>query len=395
MKNRVTVVSCLFVHDFRSYSKNGEVYTGNLSYEIWNERYIKFFGTVKVLNRTGVLEESDDISRYVKASGPNIEFLNEIDVFTPVSFIVDYWKIKTIVYKYVDESEYVIIRLDSFLGLIAAKRCREVGKKYLIEVVGCIRDSFWNKSLYGKVVAYPLMKIMQKEIKDAPFVVYVTKRFLQSRYPTEGCSTNISNVYLPKQDDNIIERKIEKIKASNYKHFQIVTIGSVSVRYKGQKAVIKALGRLKKKGYMNYTYHLIGIGKQSYLKRVAMKADVNDQIVFHGSMNHDNVIAFLDRCDIYIQPSKQEGLPRALIEGMSRGLLCFGSNIAGIPELLDSKVLFSVGPGNYKEISKMLLKTNRELMLEQGTRNFIEAQNYENDILEHRRESIIRDFMNS
>ena len=43
-------MGCLFVHDFRSYNKDGEVYTGNLSYEIWNERYIKYFGSIKVLN---------------------------------------------------------------------------------------------------------------------------------------------------------------------------------------------------------------------------------------------------------------------------------------------------------------------------------------------------------
>ena len=77
-------MGCLFVHDFRSYNRDGEVYTGNLSYEIWRERYIKYFGSVKVLNRTEDMNNSDSPTKYVKASGPNVEFLNVIDDFSPV-----------------------------------------------------------------------------------------------------------------------------------------------------------------------------------------------------------------------------------------------------------------------------------------------------------------------
>ena len=47
----------------------------------------------------------------------------------------------------------------------------------------------------------------------------------------------------------------------------------------------------------------------------------------------------LDTCDIYVQPSLQEGLPRALIEAMSRGCPCIGARTAGIPELLPEECL--------------------------------------------------------
>ena len=45
----------------------------------------------------------------------------------------------------------------------------------------------------------------------------------------------------------------------------------------------------------------------------------------------------LDECDIYLQPSLQEGLPRSVIEAMSRGCACIGAATAGIPELLESE----------------------------------------------------------
>lgn len=385
-------MNCLFVHDFRSYSRDGEIYTGNLSYEIWKERYIKYFENVRVLNRSGEMEETDSPSRYVKASGPNVEFLNEIDVFTPISFALNINSYKKIVYKHVDDAEYVIIRLDSFLGLIAAKRCRETGKKYLIEVVGCVWDSFWNKGAYGKLVAYPLLKRMQKEILVAPYVVYVTEKFLQSRYPTRGKSTNISNVLLPKHDDTVLTRRLERIEVRQDSPFEIVTVASVSVRYKGQESVIKALGELKKQGNSNFIYHLIGTGNSDYLKSIAKSEEIEDRVIFHGGMKHDDVISFLDKCDIYIQPSKQEGLPRSLIEGMSRGMLCFGTRVAGIPELLDPSMLFSKRNENYQEIACLLNKITPDEYKAQAARNFKEAKKYEIDVLSQRRERFFTEF---
>lgn len=385
-------MGCLFVHDFRSYNRDGEVYTGNISYDIWNERYIKYFGYVKVLNRTEDMKESDSPNKYVKASGPYLEFINEIDVFTPVSFVRKYDKYRRIVYKYVDEADYVIIRLDSFLGLIAAKRCRQIGKKYLVEVVGCVWDSFWNKGTYGKVVAYPLLKRMQKEILVAPYVVYVTEKFLQSRYPTKGKSTNISNVLLPKHDDEILKRRLMRIGAQEKTNYEIVTVASVSVRYKGQDSVIKALGELKKLGRTDFIYHLIGTGNTDYLSSVARKSNVTEKVVFHGGMRHDEVIDFLDKCDIYIQPSKQEGLPRSLIEGMSRGMLCYGSSVAGIPELLEKEMLFSKRRDNYKEIAKLFETITIDELKTQATRNYEESQKYEIDVLSQRREHFFTNF---
>ena len=386
-------MECIFIHDFRSYKKNGEVYTTNISYEILKKRYIDVFGKLYILNRSGVLSSSSNEKDLVKASGKNVIFIDEIGIFNPFSFIFNFLKIRKIVQKNVEKSEYVIIRLDSFLGLIAAGYSKKKNKRYLIEVVGCVWDSFWNKGIWGKIIAMPLLKKMQYEIKQAPYVVYVTKKFLQNRYPTNGKNTSISNVQLSKLDSNILRKRIDRIK--NYherKIYKIVTIASVDVRYKGQEAVIKALFELKKKGKTNFQYHLIGGGKGDFLRRLVCKLNINEQVFFHGSMNHNKVMDFLNKCDIYIQPSKQEGLPRSLIEGMSRGLLCYGTNIAGIPELLEEKMLFSSKRKGYIELAQKLEKINKNIFLEQAELNFKKAKNYEEDYLEKNRREFFRAF---
>ena len=83
-----------------------------------------------------------------------------------------------------------------------------------------------------------------------------------------------------------------------------------------------------------------GNGNPDRLKRVASECGVGDNIKFLGSLSRTMVMQELDSCDVYIQPSLQEGLPRSVIEAMSRGCPVLGANTAGIPELIAPECIF-------------------------------------------------------
>ena len=104
---------------------------------------------------------------------------------------------------------------------------------------------------------------------------------------------------------------------------------------------------------------------------------------FLGPLSHEEVFQYLDNVDIYIQPSKQEGLPRALVEAMSRGCPALGSKTGGIPELLNKDFIFQKGAVD--EICALLERLDKETMYEEAIRNFEKAKEFDRDLLERRR----------
>ena len=268
-----------------------------------------------------------------------------------------------------------------------------MNKPYIIEVVGCVWDSFWNKGTVGKLLAPCLYIKTKKEIYQCKYVIYVTKAFLQKRYPSSGKNINCSNVCLQHTDDRVLARRLLKIDALSTKSKIIIgTIAALDIKYKGQQYVIRAISYLKKQGYSNFEYHLVGGGNQLFLKKLVKKYDLEENIRFIGPIEHEKINIWLDSIDIYIQPSRQEGLPRALIEAMSRGLPCLGAKTAGIPELLNTQCIFSNTHNNYKIIAKMLNCLTTDKMKKLAKENFINAKDYEEEKINKIRFSFFNDF---
>lgn len=377
----------LFVHDVKAEIYNGEVFARSYGYEIWKERYLPNFENIQVVFRTNNTEKNlNGISD--KSSGPNVTFDTRVGMFAgPDVFFSK--RIKSILKDDIKKADAVIIRLDSFMGLQTISECKKMNKPYMIELVGCAWDSFWNHGISGKILAPYLFFRTKREVYNAPFVVYVTSEFLQNRYPTKGVNTNISNVKLNEQDPNDLKKRLEKIKNSKSK-LVLGTAANVDIRYKGQQYVIEALGLLKKAGINNFEYQILGAGDQTYLRKIARENDVEDQIKFLGSYPHEKVFSWLKNdLDIYIQPSLQEGLPRSVIEAMSVGLPCIGSDVAGIPELLDDAWVFKRKGAKAKKIANLLRKINKKALAEQAERNFKEASNYSYEYLLKKRYQIL------
>ena len=258
------------------------------------------------------------------------------------------------------------------------------GIKTLSYVVGCCWDSIWNHGFPEMLVAPLAYCRLKKTLKESDFALYVTKQFLQKRYPTNGLSVGISDVAIPPITDNALAKRLLNLQSRNYnKIVNVCTIANNEVKYKGQRFVIEALGLLKKKGDTRFHYYLIGAGNPAQLQKIAESNNVSEQVHFLGILSHNQIFDELNKMDIYIQASLQEGLPRSVVEAMSVGLLCIGARTGGIPELLDNRWL--VNRKSVEDIVSSLESVDAQTMEEQAKANIEKAKAYQDFILESNR----------
>ena len=384
----------LYCHDGPLFKdENGSYYSLGLSNEVF-ERYNNIVDEIKLLIRVTPVKSKDISGRMTPITLPNIEVIEAPNLSTFKGITVDRVKLKKSLIEEIKDIDYIFSRIPSHIGNVGVDVAKELKIPYMVEVVACPWDSLWNYSIKGKLVAPYFTKATKNRVKHAQHAIYVTNEFLQKRYPTDGKSTNCSNVILTSVDSTILQSRLDKInQIQNSEKVVIGTTASLDIRFKGQQYIIEALGKLKKIGITNFEYQLVGKGDPNYLLEIAKKYDVVNQIKILGPKKHDDVFKWLDTIDVYAQPSRQEGLPRAVIEAMSRGLLVIGAATGGIPELISPDYVFSNSKTNIEEIVNLLSNITKEDLVREGTRNFEESKQYLRSVIEERRQEFLKEFV--
>ena len=232
-------------------------------------------------------------------------------------------------------------------------------------------------------------------VKNAESVLYVTDSFLQNRYPTNtsqqiGCS-DVELVI----DNKVLAKRIEKIDSKSKDDFvRIGMIGFLEAKYKGFKTALKALSLIKKKGNTNYFLEIVGGGNSLYITNLVKELGLDNQVNIIGVLSHPNgVFNWLDSIDIYLQPSSTEGMPRALIEAMSRACACIGSNAGEIPELLEYNHVHK--KNDFKKLSQSILELSDLSTMKLNSKNkFLKSKEFNKKILDKKRYSFYNKSIN-
>ena len=380
----------LFVHDHKFYKENNDFYSsGGLPKNIWS-RYLDFFSSIIVIGRK--LDKKNP--GLVQSNTEKVKFNLMEEYRNPLDEFLYSKKIDNNIIDSLKQVDAVLVRLPSILGFRTINICKKINKPYAVEVVGCVWDSYWNYgNISGKLLALYSYKRMRKIVKESEYAIYVTKYFLQKRYPTNGYSEYASNVEIDEFPTSVLDEH-KNIVMNNTK-IKFGMIGNLNVKYKGFDTAIKAFSIIKNK-IENFELLLVGGGNSKSIQNLIEKYDLSDNVKILGLLKSGNEIYnFLDTLSVYLHPSKQEGLPRSLIEAMSRGCPALSSSVAGIPELLDEKYLHQ--PGDYKELSKQIesYSIDKEKLLLMANENFIKAKEYTNSKLNKRRSKFFKNFRDS
>lgn len=321
-------MNSLIATDVRVYKNDNRYYTDNGFFRIL-ERYSKKFENLTLLTRIFEKNEIPENSCEITNLCINFEGINSLK-----DALIGKHNKK--IYNLVKNSDFIIVRVPSIIPFCVSKYAIKQKKIYMAEIMGCAWDAYWNHSIIGKLLAPYVFLKMKRIVYNAKYATYVTQRFLQNRYPCKNANIGVSNVCIK----NI--EKVKKYNKTKKNEMTFLTAAAVNVKYKGQKFMIKAMKKLKKQN-IHIKYFLAGKGDNKYLKKLAKKYKLSNNVIFLGELKHDELLEQMKKIDVYIQPSLQEGLPRSLIEAMSCGCVCLGSTTAGIPELLDSKYIFKRG----------------------------------------------------
>lgn len=205
-------------------------------------------------------------------------------------------------------------------------------------------------------------KMVLDEVSRIVFVSHNSKiRFLDTH--SNVAPEKVSYVY-----NGLPDKFIEKKSKMNEKSFEICCVASITDR-KGQDIIIDSLLKLSYEERNRLHFTFVGDGYlRDTLEKKCKYYGVDKYVDFVG--NQKNVDTYLAKSDIFILPSRDEGLPMAIIEAQRAKLPVISTYVAGIPEMIDngiSGLLFNPVVDELVDILKNITRYNWE---EMGNRSY-------------------------
>ncbi len=114
--------------------------------------------------------------------------------------------------------------------------------------------------------------------------------------------------------------------------------------------IIRALAKLPR------TVRLIVVGggrEMERLQLLARELRVSERVLFVGTVPYALIPAYLKAADIFVRPSRSEGMGSAFIEAMAAGIPVIATRVGGIPDFLIEPSVHSgqVGTGLFCEVN--------------------------------------------
>jgi glycosyltransferase involved in cell wall biosynthesis len=135
------------------------------------------------------------------------------------------------------------------------------------------------------------------------------------------------------------------------KDFDLIYVGR-SNEQKNLKSLLEALYHLKRKNKKLSLLMIGGCSSDNNLRELTCQYDLD--ITFKDNVPNFKLPLFFNKSRIFILPSKYEGHPKALIEAMSCGLPCIGSDVMGIKEDIKHMENGYLCETNYESIAEAI-----------------------------------------
>jgi glycosyltransferase involved in cell wall biosynthesis len=158
---------------------------------------------------------------------------------------------------------------------------------------------------------------------------------------------------------NFIKIDIFRPLNAKKKRKSVLFIGRLN-KYKNLDNLIEAFTSLKE-----FSLDIIGVGElENQLKEKVKKLNLQTRVRFLGTIPNHKLPEIINQHEIFVLVSNMEGNPKVLLEAMSCGIACIGSNIPGINQIIQHKINGYLSGFDSKSIAAAIkeLSENVELM---------------------------------
>lgn len=368
------------------YRVNGKYYAGNESRKEFLTRYLRVFDSVRYVLRC--IDEKELKPGRALLEDNRIE-ISPVPIFHgPIQYAKNYLKVKRSVREVVKGCDAAILRLPSTIAQLISGDVLKSKIPYAVEVVFDAKDGAETSSNFIEKILWEIIhRKMVTLCSRADGVSCVTEKYLQQRYFSvkEGhFESHYSTLALDKSFCTSPRLFPDKERMSiAHVDMQLELNGR-----KGTKQVIDAISILRNRGiYVNVTF--AGEDRGHSTKEImdyATSVGVSEQVHCPGFLSRAELSRFLDKSDVFVLPTKAEGLPRVIIEAMAKGLPVVTTPASGNPELIENKYLveYSDVEGMAHKIEELV--TFKEAYEKASRVNFEKSLEYAPDILQTRRD---------
>jgi len=168
-------------------------------------------------------------------------------------------------------------------------------------------------------------------------------------------------------------------------------------KIKGLDYLIKAFAVVNEK-HPKTKLIIVGKGdKKEDLVRLAREKKCFKDINFVGEIEHNHLVEYYQKADVFVLPSFSEGLSNVIMEAMACGLPVIATDVGGNPELVkQGKGGFLVHPKNFTDlsnaISELIEKPELRKKMSDFNRNYVKR--YDQKVILDKKMEIIDNVVN-
>lgn len=386
-KNGNNKMNTLIAVDAQLYRfPDGTVYTPSIYGYVFWKRYLEVFDSITVVGRIKEVTDNTIKEKFIRSDGPNVCFIPLPFARGTKEYIFKWLNFVRSAKNSCKNIQCAIIRLPSIPAFFVEHYVFKRHIPYCLEIVV---DPY---TAYPKgMIRTVLTKHLKKTIKRANGVSYVTKYALQREYPCQSILNGESDKYFDSYYSTIVLEKSYFTAPRNYNNhddlYKIIHVANnMNNDIKGHEVLIRAASLLIRQGdKISLTF--VGDGeKRKDFEKLVIELGISDYVEFTGLLSSAKEVRDkLINSDLFVFPTKSEGLPRVIIEAMAVGLPCISTPVNGIPELLDDD--FLLNPMDYKEFANKIhsMIHSSDMMNKCSRVNIQKAKEYENSKLQVRR----------